>query len=76
MGAKRPKRKAERNPAHLARLLKANQRLMRTAKQEFDAAHAKAMKSLALGDAQAFREAIKDEAAAIKKFTKVRLPIS
>jgi hypothetical protein len=82
----KPKRKAKRGPPKeslhidgdpaqaLARLLKSNKRLTRTAKQEFDAAHAKGMKSFALGDAQAFREAIKDEAAAIEKFSKVRLP--
>jgi hypothetical protein len=58
----------------LARLLKSNKRLIRAAKQEFDAAHAKGMNSLASGDTPAFGEAIKDEAAAIEKFSKVRLP--
>jgi hypothetical protein len=86
--AKRPKlkRKAKRDlqkeslhissdPAQaLARLLKSNKRLIRAAKQEFDAAHAKGMNSLASGDTAAFGEAIKDETAAIGAFSKVRLP--
>jgi len=55
-------------------LLKSNKRLIRAAKREFDTAHVKGMNSFALGDAPAFREAIKDEAAAIEKFSKVRLP--
>ncbi len=76
MAKPKPKRKAKRGPSKqaLARLLKSNKHLTLTAKREFDAAHAKAMKSLALGDVQAFGESIKDEAAAIEKFSKVQLP--
>ena len=53
--------------------LAARRQAARAAKRQFDAAHAKGMRGLQSGDTQAFDNAIKDEAIAIKKLATVPL---
>jgi hypothetical protein len=53
--------------------LTARRQAAHAAKHEFDAAHAKGMRGLRSGDAQALDRAIKDEAIAIKKLAAVPL---